>query len=181
MMNYVVTAIFVGSIAYVFMYYKNNLTQQNDSVSPLTNALFPIMVLWCACLAYFFGFFGISFLDTDALSSSPSSFGLDDMRRQAEDFEQATHDEKTRKPTPVVQKKPEIKHIARNDTPICAERAVTVRSSDAIMPVGHVDAEDIDFENLADEEVLGHLIAGLFEKSCFKNIPNIFLFFSSKI
>lgn len=28
------------------------------------------------CMAYFFGFFGISFLDTNAMERSPSSFGL---------------------------------------------------------------------------------------------------------
>lgn len=27
-------------------------------------------------MAYFFGFFGISFLDTDSMERSPSSFGL---------------------------------------------------------------------------------------------------------
>jgi len=160
-MNYVVTAIFVGSIAYIAVFYKNSLTQKTESISPLTNSFFPIMVLWCACLAYFFGFFGISFLDKEVLAASPSTFGLDDMRRQAEDFEQATHEKNSSKSAaPAVQKEPKVKHIPRNDTPICAER-VTVKSSDAVLPsVGGVDIDDIDFENLADEEVLGHLIAG---------------------
>jgi hydroxymethylglutaryl-CoA reductase (NADPH) len=164
-MNYVVTAIFVGSIAYIAVFYKNSLTQKTESISPLTNSFFPIMVLWCACLAYFFGFFGISFLDKEVLASSPSTFGLDDMRRQAEDFEQATHDENTRKAAPItsIQKQSATtattKHIPRNDTPICAER-VSVKSSDAVLPATNVDIDDIDFENLADEEVLGHLISG---------------------
>jgi len=173
-MNYVVVAVFVGSIAYVAVNYKNSLTQQNESVSPLTNNFFPLMVVWSMCLAYFFGFFGISFVDTDAISSSPSSFGLDEVRRQAEATEQAAHDENTRKPitslqqssqTATVQVAPKTKHVPRNDTPICAERAlptsaVTVKPSDAVLPEAGVDVEEVDFEALPDEEVLGHLIAG---------------------
>lgn len=33
-------------------------------------------------MAYFFGFFGISFLDTNAMERSPSSFGLSHLDEQ---------------------------------------------------------------------------------------------------
>jgi hypothetical protein len=36
------------------------------------------------CLAYFFGFFGISFLDTNEISKSPSTFGLSELQHQAD-------------------------------------------------------------------------------------------------
>jgi hypothetical protein len=41
-----------------------------------------MMMLWSFCLAYFFGFFGISFVDKEALEESPSSFGLNELDAQ---------------------------------------------------------------------------------------------------
>ncbi|CAM9694841.1 unnamed protein product [Ascophyllum nodosum] len=44
--------------------------------------LFPILIIWSGCMAYFFGFFGISFLDTNAMERSPSTFGLSHLDNQ---------------------------------------------------------------------------------------------------
>lgn len=183
-MNYIVTAVFVGSITYVCCNYQSTLTQQSDSVSPITNAFFPHMVLWTLCLAYFFGFFGISFVDTEAIAHSPSSFGLDEMRRQAESA--LEHDKSTRKPITSIQKqkesatiaaassssssssssstsskpilkKTEIKHEPRNDTAICAEKPSV---SAAVAAQSSADIDAIDFTQLSDEEVLEHLVSG---------------------
>ncbi len=166
-MNYVITAIFVGSIAYVAINYKNSLTQQTDSISPLTNTFFPMMVIWCMCLAYFFGFFGISFIDTESLAASPSTYNLDETRRSAEATEQAAHESNTRKPATLQSSSTStssssssssaVRHVARNDTPICAERTVA-RPADSVPAATDIDG--IDFENLPDEEVLALLIDG---------------------
>ena len=80
-LNYVVMAIFVGSIGFAIANYKNQLTSSmsNANDDP-TSPMFYIAVVWSMCLAYFFGFFGISFLDKDALSASPSTFGLSDLQ-----------------------------------------------------------------------------------------------------
>jgi hypothetical protein len=77
-LNFVVIIVFVGSISYVASNYTTLLPESHTgaSTSPLTNFMFPMMVLWSLCLAYFFGFFGISFIDKGVLSESPSTFGL---------------------------------------------------------------------------------------------------------
>lgn len=162
-MNYIVTAVFVGSITYVCCNYQSTLTQHSDSVSPITNAFFPHMVLWTLCLAYFFGFFGISFVDTEAIAQSPSSYGLDEMRRQAEASEKQHIETTTKKPFSTVQKdatitkKAEIKHEPRNDTPICAEKPSI---SSKVAAQSTADIDDIDFTTLSNEEVLEHLVSG---------------------
>jgi len=80
-MNFVVMGIFVGSITYLFINYKDNIPAL-ESATPITNMFFPLMFLMTLCLAYLFGFFGISFIDKEALTSSPSSFGLNESERQ---------------------------------------------------------------------------------------------------
>lgn len=143
-MNIIVMSIFLGSVGYVFMNYSTLMAQQMATASPLTNIFFPIMVLWSLCLAYFFGFFGISFLDTDALSHSPSSFGLSDLQAEAENVEK----ERRRQSRGVYE--------PRNDTPICAERPAP-KVSESAPPL---DDSDIDYNTLSDDEILGHLNSG---------------------
>ncbi|GMH64788.1 hypothetical protein TrRE_jg6287, partial [Triparma retinervis] len=42
-------------------------------------------VIWSVCIAYFLGFFGISFIDTKELKHSPSTYGLSDLVGGAEE------------------------------------------------------------------------------------------------
>ena len=70
-LNYFVLAVFVGSITFTALNYRR-LSADTDG-GMLTSLLFPLMVLWSLCLAYFFGFFGISLVDTDALARHPVS------------------------------------------------------------------------------------------------------------
>ena len=72
-MNYCVLAVFISSMCLAFM---NRKSVSAIAADP-SMSLFPYLVLWSACLAYFFGFFGISFVDKTAMERSPSSFGLD--------------------------------------------------------------------------------------------------------
>ena len=155
--------VFVGSITYVVFNYRRTMTQQNDSASPLTSMFFPIMVLWSMCLAYFFGFFGISFLDTEALSESPSTFGLAELQRQADAAEAADHARKLQKPAkqpnPVstagaVTKSVAVVHAPRNDTVICSDRK-------PVAGAGEEDVEQVDMAALADDEVFDYLMSGL--------------------
>ncbi len=70
-LNYLVLAVFVAAFTYgVFDYRGNNEANAGT---------FGILIVWCVCMAYFFGFFGISFLDKNAMVRSPSSFGLPDL------------------------------------------------------------------------------------------------------
>jgi hydroxymethylglutaryl-CoA reductase (NADPH) len=134
--NYIVLAIFIGSITFATLNYKKVLMQPVGSASPLTHMFFPCMVLWTCCLAYFFGFFGISLIDTDEISESPSSFGLEDAQRQAKNAEKSI-------------KQKEVIPVSRNDTPICAEGKQPI-----------VNSEELNYETMSDDEVLGYLLAG---------------------
>lgn len=119
---------------------------------------FPIMVLWSVCLAYFFGFFGISLLDTDSLKSSPSSYGLDEMARDAQlslsenintsSSSNNTHNRVTSSSLPV----PPV-----NDVPIICSDSVKSNPIESTIPP--VD-EDTDFAAMEDEEVLSSLLRG---------------------
>jgi hypothetical protein len=73
-MNYIVLAIFIGSISYATINYHQTFTQG------ATPAFIAMAILWCLCLGYFFGFFGISFLDQETLQRSPSSLGLSEVK-----------------------------------------------------------------------------------------------------
>jgi len=85
-LNFVVIGVFAGSISYVAVNYRTFLNQASESPSPLTNMFFPLVVLWCMCLAYFFGFFGISFLDKEYLTTgSPSTYGLQHLTEAEEE------------------------------------------------------------------------------------------------
>ena len=146
---------FTGSITYAVSNYRHMSSQsQGNNSTPLTSIFFPLMVLWTMCLAYFFGFFGISFLDTEALSESPSSFGLAELQRQAElaAESRSLRKERTTAPAPVPVPAP------RNDAPICAERPRTA-SSGAVAVTEEAGA-DLDFTVMSDEEIFGHLLSG---------------------
>jgi hypothetical protein len=72
-MNYIVLAIFIGSISYATINYHQTFAQG------ATPTFIGMTILWCCCLGYFFGFFGISFLDQETLQRSPSSLGLSEV------------------------------------------------------------------------------------------------------
>ena len=151
-LNYVVLAIFVGSVTYAGCNYRKISAQldvngaDGASASPLTSFLFPLMIVWIICLAYFFGFFGISFVDKEALSDSPSSFELENVQIEAKKSEEAS--------------KAKV-HTARNDTPICAEP--TLKSMPREMPskTPLVGEQEPDYENASDEDILQALLDGL--------------------
>eukprot|EP01033_Poteriospumella_lacustris_P008349 gene8349-6025_t len=139
-LNVVVMATFVGSIIYVSWYYRDVASQDADNKSPFTNMFLPIMIFWSLCLAYFFGFFGISFVDTESLTESPAEYGLDDIHRQIEKRQMA----KTREP--------------RHDTVICsdsaAEKEKAAKREAAVAPATS------DFDALSNEEILDMLNSG---------------------
>ena len=123
------------------------------------------------CLAYFFGFFGISFLDTEAISESPSTFGLSDLQRHADAARNAEDEKALQKPKKVqkavtVAAAPKVvSHTPRNDTAICAERApATIDAAcklSAEQPqVETGDIDEIAFAELNDDEVFEFLING---------------------
>ena len=152
-------AVFVGSITYVVFNYRRTMTEQNDSASPIANMFFPIMILWSCCLAYFFGFFGISFLDTEALSESPSTFGLAELQRQADAAEAADNARKLAKPvkqehvqSSFTKSSSMAVHAPRNDTVICSDKKSTTGLEE--------DIETVDFGALTDEEVFEYLMSG---------------------
>lgn len=167
-MNFVVLGVFVGSITYVAInYHSFGNSTDHESSSPITNIFFPLMILWSACLAYFFGFFGISFLDKEELrmGTSPSHYGLDQLDKSAVEaenvrkkslsieqrsstqiFEQGAGFNSV--PSSIINKE----HPPRNDTLICAEKAVVKANSEVV--------EEMDFSQLTDDEVLGALLSG---------------------
>eukprot|EP01033_Poteriospumella_lacustris_P006388 gene6389-4592_t len=171
-LNVVVIFIFIGSIAYVVMNYPTQFSDQTDSPNALTNIFFPIMIVWSLCLAYFLGFFGISFVDKEELSQSPSKFGLDEVHKQVEA-------EKEAKKKAIVSKTQlkadstydhslmnfSSQHIAarqkrieaRNDTAICSDSSLEKARAAARELAGK---DDIDYNSLADEEILAHLLEG---------------------
>jgi NADP-dependent 3-hydroxy-3-methylglutaryl-CoA reductase len=136
--------------------------QESESGSPLTNMFFPLMVLWSGCLAYFFGFFGISFLDTEAISESPATYGLAAVARMADAEERAQLAAQSSAPSQhsTGTSLAYDKHVARNDTPICAESSVTSCAVPAPSSAGLIEEEDVDYKALSDEDVLQHLIDG---------------------
>jgi hypothetical protein len=59
-MNYLIMAIFLGSVVYHVQQTTFAPKLQRDATS-----LLPMLTIWSCCMAYFFGFFGISFVDKD--------------------------------------------------------------------------------------------------------------------
>jgi hydroxymethylglutaryl-CoA reductase (NADPH) len=137
-LNYIVLAVFVGSITYAVLNYRR-LSAESDG-GMLTSLLFPLMVLWSLCLAYFFGFFGISLVDTEALGESPSSFGLAELQRQADANAAAAAAAKKR----------------ANAVSAVSSRPAT--SATTCNPT--VDEDEVDYTLLDDEEILGRLMDG---------------------
>jgi hydroxymethylglutaryl-CoA reductase (NADPH) len=77
-LNYLVIAIFVAAVTFATFNYRT-LSHVDGSTDV---SLFPILVICCVCMAYFFGFFGISFLDKNAMERSPSAFALSHLDAQ---------------------------------------------------------------------------------------------------
>lgn len=150
-LNYIVLAVFVGSVTFAGLnYHKIKAMPEisRDGSSPLTSFLFPLMVLWSLCLAYFFGFFGISLVDTEALGESPSSFGLGELQKEADTRAEAA--------------KAKAKHVPRNDAPICNPepgRSVP-RTIPSSAPAAAEEEEKPDYPNMSDEDVLETLLSG---------------------
>lgn len=185
MLNFVVIGVFVGSITYVAFNYHDTIGHASDSPSPITNMFFPLIVLWSVCLAYFFGFFGISFLDKEYLSGSPSSYGLNQLGDEdisatgggAAAVTTMTSTTKEEEETAITATKkksqdfpqgagfrPSISSRTGTSTSIALEaRNDTVICSDTKATVVSTTAEkqsDIDFAALGDEELLEHLLDG---------------------
>eukprot|EP01031_Cornospumella_fuschlensis_P035337 gene35337-42819_t len=140
-LNYVVLVVFISSITYVALNYRK-VDEDNASVrAPFLSVFFPMMVLWAGCLAYFFGFFGISFLDKDDLQESPSSYGLQDL---SESTTEATEEKKD---------KPATKHVPRNDTTLCSD------ATSCVVPVSK-KVDTTDYNALSDEELFSCLLSG---------------------
>jgi len=157
----VVIAVFIGSVTYVAINYKKYLNDAN--VGNEANSMFlPMIIVWSFCLAYFFGFFGISFVDKEALEESPSTFGLNELDQQLNTMHRARQQQQQQQqqPKPAAQQTKKVDKLApRNDTAICAEKPVAVESK----PVASAPKEgepEPDYPNITNEEVLQHLIDG---------------------
>lgn len=133
-LNVIIMGVFVGTVTYLFVNFQKN------GVEGDTESYVPFMFVTTACLAYFFGFFGISFVDKEALSSSPSTFGLEMLKREAEAAENAQKN----------------KHIPRHDTAICSDKANTRTIA---LRAGPVD-EDIDYTLMDDGEIVEKIMDG---------------------
>lgn len=148
-LNYVVLAVFVGSITYAALNYRRLSAAQEGSSGGVSGVLFPFLILWSACLAYFFGFFGISLVDTDALGSSPSSFGLAELQRQADASAAAVAAERKRAAAALAA-----------SSNVSTTSSSTRASSSATTCAPNVDEDDVDYTLLSDEEVLSRLLDG---------------------
>lgn len=142
---------------YVVLNYRRTMNQQNESASPLVSMFFPIMVLWTLCLAYFFGFFGISFLDTEEIRESPSLFGLSELQRQANSIKDAEDEKALMKPTKTIVA-PKVVHTSRNDTTLCTDKVLPIEIS--AKDTEQIDVDEISFDLLNDDEVFGYLASG---------------------
>lgn len=119
------------------------------------------------CLAYFFGFFGISFLDTEAISESPSTFGLAELQRQADAARDAEDEKAMKKPTKaknavkiLTEHKPSVvAHAPRNDAPICSDRPGEAAKVEHIQ-VEPGDIDEVSFDTLSDDDVFDYLLSG---------------------
>jgi hydroxymethylglutaryl-CoA reductase (NADPH) len=160
-LNYVVMAIFVGSIGFAIANYKNQSTSSmsNANDDP-TSPMFYIAVVWSMCLAYFFGFFGISFLDKDALSASPSTFGLSDLQTN-ESIENSNNNNNNNNNN---NKRDPLTPM--NDAPICAERNLFCAKKETTEmnsnPLVNAPAmsNSTDFTTLSDDEILALVLSG---------------------
>jgi len=82
-LNHFFITLFVGSVAYSIIQFRRNTTSDNHSNN---GTVLVLGVVWTICLVYFFGFFGISFLDKATMSRSPSTYGLTSLVPPTNDF-----------------------------------------------------------------------------------------------
>ena len=141
-MNYVIMGVFVSSVTYAATNYRRLMAVASTSSSPLTNIFFPLTILWSLCLCYFFGFFGISFLDTESISSSPSSYGLGELQRHTQ---LQTNQTKTRTLSASA-----VKEIKVTSATSCAEQHV--------IPSTNVDTPA--YNTMTDDEVMVYVLNG---------------------
>lgn len=150
-MNYIVLAIFIGSVSYAAINYHQTLSQG------ATPSFLAMIILWCLCLGYFFGFFGISFIDQETLQRSPSSLGLAEVKQEAEKVKNNVTQQQNKKTEvePVKTVKPFPKPM--NDTPICAEKPVAPKKTEA---TNKISEDDLVYSSMSDEEVFAYLLDG---------------------
>lgn len=147
-MNYVVLITFIGSIIYTSI----NYTALSHNANPLF--LF-ISMIWVMCIAYFFGFFGISLLDQDihsTLAKDPSSLGLAEAQREAE---QVRQQQQARLSEGLAAKAKTAVLKPMNDTPLCSERPAKTP-----LPEAPKLSDESDFTTFTNEEVLAMVLAG---------------------
>jgi len=146
-MNYVVLAVFVSSVTFAISSQK--YMNVVDNVEILNSELLPYVIVWSLCLAYFFGFFGISFLDTDALHQSTSS---DDL------VAEVTADQSVVNERPLKVLQAVNKTAPRADGPICSDvqlKKVTEPSSKNTL-----EGAEMDFQSMQDDDVLQSVLDG---------------------
>jgi hypothetical protein len=128
-----------------------------------------MMMLWSFCLAYFFGFFGISFVDKEALEESPSSFGLNELDAQLNTInrqrQQANNSNNSSTKSSAASSTSDKKPVApisldrtapRHDTVICSDpKPIAVPA-----PVTASSEPEPDYQNLTNEEILPYLLDG---------------------
>jgi len=140
-MNYVIMGVFVSSVTYAATNYRRLMAIASTSSSPLTNTFFPLTILWSLCLCYFFGFFGISFLDTESISSSPSSYGLGELQRHAQ---LQTNQTKSRNTSSVV------KEIKVTSATSCTEQQI----------VPNINVDTPAYNTMTDDEIMVYVLNG---------------------
>ncbi|CAN0110318.1 unnamed protein product, partial [Laminaria digitata] len=144
MLNYLVIALFVCSITYVVFNYRTMSHAESGN-----GGLFPILVIWSGCMAYFFGFFGISFLDTNAMERSPSSFGLSHLDEQF----YTSHSKQHRDGSFPLQAG---STMCSKETP---QLATVVSPSPPAAPLGAIP-EGEEYSDMTDEEVVTCVVTG---------------------
>lgn len=117
-----------------------NLSMEDGA---LQSELLPYALLWSLCLCYFFGFFGISFLDTEAMSGSASSNDLVNAVEETTSSPQVD----IKKPLDII--KSAEKKLPRNDGPICTDNKTVA-----------FEGTDLDFTTMEDDDVLKHVLSG---------------------
>eukprot|EP01035_Chromulina_nebulosa_P018897 gene18897-24695_t len=153
-LNVVVMGVFIGSLSYAIVNYRQSLNQALLGSNPFGNILFPLVCLWGMCLAYFFGFFGISFLDTESLSKSPSLYGLGDLHQLQQINDNLLKKSKDKKTNHLSS----TKHIPRNDTAICSD--IKVPKKVELIGTSNANIDEINFSELTDDDILSHLTSG---------------------
>lgn len=135
-LNFILIGVFVGTLGFAILQYRQNLdiTAANWSGSHFSSTISsPLIIIWGMCLAYFFGFFGISFVDKETLEESipsPLYSNLD-----------SNLDSKPSKLQP------------RNDTSICSDKPV-------LESLNHVIDGEVEWKTLEDDDILSQLKNG---------------------